>query len=263
MGRFDHIDPGTATQPVPSDGGFGVRHFLDQAERAMGRGRFEQALRLYGRALEHDRTRPEPWAGQADALLAMAQPEEAFTWLEQAVRVAGERPGFLAQRAIAAARLGKADDALAWSDRAMRVGADRPDIWLARAEVLYLQGQGGPAGRCLAKAHEREPGGHTARRCGEIALGAGDLPRARTWLERARGQAPECPLLALRLGVYWERAGRLELARQELERALSLEPGLEPARLALADLDGRGLLDRVTASLRRWRGGSRSRTRGR
>lgn len=258
MGRFDHIDPVAAGESVGGDVSYGFQHFMDQAELAMRRGRYEPALRYFGRALEQDRARAEAWAGQARALLEMGQAGEAFTWLEQAVLVAGERPSFHALRAIAAARLGQPEEALAWADRAMRTGADQAEVWLARAEVLYQQGQGASAGRCLDKAHEREPGSHTARRCGELALGSGDLPRARTWLERARGQDPECPLVALRLGVYWERAGHTDRAREELTRASSLEPGLTPARLALEDLAERGLWHRLTASIRRWSHGRRA-----
>jgi protein O-GlcNAc transferase len=254
MGRFDHIGSEAEARPAVQPR-YGFQHFVDLAEEAMGRGGFERALRYYGRALEQDRVRAEAWAGQARALLAMDQPEEAFTWLEQAVQVAGEQADFHALRAIAAARLGRAEEAMAWADKAMRSGADRAEIWLGRAEVLYQQGQGHAAGRCLDKAHEREPGGESARRCGEVALGAGDLPRAHGWLERARTACPDCPLVALRLGVYWERAGHLGRARTELHRALALEPGLAPARLALEDLGGRGVLHRVFAIWRRWNHG--------
>ena len=252
MGRFDHIAPSDVDEAAVAGPSYGFQHFMEQALLSMRRGRYEVALRYYGRALEQDRGRSEAWAGQARALLEMGQPAEAFTWLEQAVRVAGERAEFHALRAIAAARSNQPDDALAWADKAMRSGADRAEVWLARAEVLYLQGTGGPAGRCLDKAYEREPGGHTARRCGEVALGAGDLPRARTWLERARSLATECPLVALRLGVYWERTGHDERAREELCRALALEPGLTPAKLALEDLGQRGFWARTRASIRRW-----------
>ena len=252
MGRFDHIDPAAQAPSAAADGSYGFQHYMDQATQSMRRGRYEVALRYYGRALEQDRARAEAWAGQARALLEMGQAGEAFTWLEQAVLVAGERPVFNALRAIAAAHLGKADDALAWADKAMRSGGDQAEVWLARAEVLYLQGRSTAAGRCLDKAHEREAGSDTARRCGEVALGAGDLPRARTWLERARSQDGECPLVSLRLGVYWERAGHDERAREELSRALNLEPGLTPAKLALEDLGKRGAWSRAVASLRRW-----------
>ncbi len=256
MGRFDHIADdaqrsGAAVEPL-----FGVARFLEQAAKAMCQGRYEQALRRYGRALELERSCEEAWAGQARALLELGQDAEAATWLEQAVRVAGERPRFDALRASAAARQGKADEAMAWSDRAMRAGPDEATTWLGRAEVLYLRAESRPASRCLDKAYEREPGGETARRCGEVALGAGDLHLARTWLERARVLLPECPLVALRLGVYWERAGHLERARVELQRAVGLEPGLAPAQLALDDLAGRGIWAKVVAVIRRLSHGS-------
>ncbi len=207
------------------------------------------------RALEEDRARPEPWTGQVRALIDMGQSEEALTWLEQAANVVGETPELLSLWAIAAARCGQAEDAVAWSDRAMRHGQDAAEVWLARAEVLYLRGAVRVAGSTLSKAHEREPDAATARRCGEVALSAGDLPTARGWLERACREDPDGPLVALRLGVYWAEAGYLDRARTELERALALEPGLDPARLALEDLAGRGPLARLASLLRRLRHG--------
>ena len=256
MSRFSHIDPAGGPPPVAEAGPeYGFDHFLEQGDLALTRGRYEVALRFYGKALEEDRARPEPWLGQVRALIDMGQPSEAATWLEQAARVIGETPALLSLRAIAAARCGRAEDAVAWSDRAMRDGQDVAEVWLARAEVLYLRGAGKVAATTLRKAHEREPADVTARRCGEVALGASDLPTARSWLERAQRGAPDCPLVALRLGVYWAQAGFLDRARTELERALALEPGLAPARLALDDLASRGPLARLAARLRRWRDG--------
>ena len=156
---------------------------------------------------------------------------------------------------MAAARAGRLEDAIAWSDRAMRHGRDEALVWLARAEVVYARGDSKIAAFTLDKAHEREPGPDTARRCGEVALGAHDLPTARTWLERAVRALPEDPVVEMRLGVYWAGAGYDERARSELERALALEPGLEPARLALEALDSGGPLTAVRAALRRWRNG--------
>lgn len=241
MGRFDHIQPEGPAAPAEAkpEEQFDFAHYANIARKAHLRGQFEGALRHWGRALERDRGRPEAWSGQVLCLLDMGQPEEAFAWLEQACKVAGERAEFLALRAVACARTGQSRDALAWSDRSLKDGPDQPEVWLARAEVLYRAGQDRIAASALDKAHERAPGGLTCRRCGEVALAVGDLARARTWLERALRQDPESPLVALRLGVLWERLGDWERATAELNRALSLEPEMAPARLALDDLNRR------------------------
>jgi len=267
MSRFSHIAPdgaskgaqdsaqtGSQTGSQTSDA-FDATHFLTQADAALNHGAFEKALRLYGRALERDRERPEAWLGQVRALLDMGQPEEATSWLEQAAGVLGEIPALLALRAIAAARSGNIDDARAWSDRALRDGRDAAEVWLARAEVVYATGGEKMARVNLGKAHERAPDADTARRCGEVALTAGDLTGALPWLRRAVRDAPESPLAALRMGVYWERAGDLEQARTELSRAVALSPHMESATIALDDLDNRGALSRLKSAFKRWNKG--------
>ena len=269
MGRFDHIQrqetPGQtpAADGTGADGtgaqGTGVEargaaQFLRQADAAAARGALQSALRLYGRALEEDRSLAPAWLGQVRVLLDMGQPEEAATWMEQTARVIGEVPGLLALRALSAVRRGALDEARQWSDRAMRDGQDDPEVWLARAAVVYASGNGAVARINLDKAHERAPGAHSARRCAEVALDLGDLGVARTWLQRAEREDPENPLICLRLGVYHERVGDLDQARHLLQRALQLDPRLELAQVALADLDRRSPLARLGARLKHWMG---------
>lgn len=254
MGRFDSITPdGAQAEPLQRDeeDRYDADYFLGQADAALAQGRFEGALKLYGRALERDRQRAAAWLGQVRALMDLGHPEEAQTWLEQAAAILGEIPPLLAMRAIASARCGDLEDALAWSDRAMREGEDHAVVWLSRGEVLYLSGQVPVARRALDKAVERTPGALTERRAGEVALDYGDLGQAAIWLERAWRHAPEDALVALRLGVLRERQGDLKRARAELERALALEPQLTGARLALKSLDERSWWDGVKHSLGR------------
>ena len=259
MGRFDHIASdaiaetgGAAQAEPPADDRFNSAAYTEQAVTAHSCGDFQEALRLYGRALEEDRGHAPAWLGQVRVLLDMQQSDEAATWLEQAARVLGEVPGVLALRSLAAIGIGKLDDARQWSDRAMRAGPDVADVWLARAAVVYAGGNEAMARVNLDKAHEREPGGHTARRCAEVALDMGDLHTADRWLRKARSESPDSALVALRLGVYFERAGDLPQARHHLRRALRLEPRLTPAQLALEDLDNRGPFDRIRSAWRNW-----------
>ncbi len=254
MSRFDHI-----VAPEAVDGHEearpGPERVLSTARTALEHGAFEAALRFYSRALEQDRGNAEAWIGQVRALLGMGQPEEAARWLEQAAAQLGERPTLHALRALASLQAGRLDDARAWSDRALQSGRDDPEVWLARAAVVYGDGQPKMGRVNLDKAHERAPGPLGALHAAEVALHAGDLPTARVWLDRARRADDTNPRVALGYGVYWERVGDLAQARQELERALALEPRMTSARVALEDLSNRGVWSRVASALRRWLGG--------
>ena len=254
MSRFSNIqaDEPPSPEASPEEQQYDHDYYVGLAQEAQRRGNFDTALRYYGRALEQDREQQVAWLGQIEVLMAMGQPEEAETWLEQAAGVIGEAPPLLALRAIAAARSGKFEDAQAWSDRALRDGGDNPIVWLSRAEVLYCRGSAQMARVNLNKAYERAPGSALGLRCGEVALNANDLSGARPWLERAARDELDNPMAALLLGIYWERAGNLEQAKVELRRALALEPHLKAATLALEDIENRGLWSTLKATLRRW-----------
>jgi len=257
MSRFKHIEPtGSETpateNPSASEQEYDTDHYLEIGAVALADGRFEVALRHFSRALEHDRLNLNAWLGQARALVAMKQPNEAFTWLEQAAKVAGDHPAFFALRAITCARTHQAEDALAWSDRAMRDGADRADVWLARAEVLYQQRERKTAALALNKAYEREHTGGTALRCAESALEWEDAGPAKLWLDRANQALPASPLVALRKGVYLERIGDWDGARAAFERALALRASCVAAELALRDLNERSTYSHWKARLVRW-----------
>jgi tetratricopeptide (TPR) repeat protein len=257
MSRFKHIDPAGTAPPATeslaaSEQDYDAEHYLELGEEALADGRFEVALRHYSRTLEHDRLNLNGWLGQARALVAMQQPNEAFTWLEQAAKVAGDHPAFFALRAITCARTHQAEDALAWSDRAMRDGADRADVWLARAEVLYQQREHKTGALALDKAYERERTGETALRCAESALEWGEQGSAKLWLDRADRALPESALVALRRGVYLERIGDWAGARAALERALALRASCVAAELALSELSGRSTFSHWNARILRW-----------
>ena len=257
MSRFSSIQSPAESSPTatPAAEEFGVEFYLKEGDAALARGRYESALKSYGRALERDRENQDAWYGQARALVEMGHSDVAFTWLEQAGQTIGETPRVLALRAISCARRALIEEALAWSDRAMRGGNDDAEVWLSRAEVLYAGRRNDVAAATLKKAAERTPTTETRRRCGEVALYYGDLGAARVWLERASRENPEDPLAALHLGVLAERYGDDDKARGELMRALNLQPGLEAAKMALATLDNRSPWERFKQSWRKWNHG--------
>jgi Tfp pilus assembly protein PilF len=75
---------------------------------------------------------------------------------------------------------------------------------------------------------------------GQVLLGTERVPEALTAFARVVELAPDDPFAHFNLAVARRRAGDRAGARSAFERALALEPGLEPARAALDELEAGG-----------------------
>jgi Flp pilus assembly protein TadD len=189
---------------------------------------------------------------QIDAHLDLARAHEVQGQFEAAVveyqkaldTVAGRRfrarppaaKRALAHRRMAAAldRLGRFAQAATHYREALRLRPDDPKVWNDHGYSQYLQGRWEEAERSLRTAATLAPDDPKIQTNLGLALAAsGKTDAALESLSRAGGPAIGHANLAFILAA----SGKAEDARRHYEDALRLQPNLEPARAALAQLD--------------------------
>ena len=222
--------------------------FLGEADRAMGGGDYERALKFYAKALEAAPASHDAWVGQARALIEQEDFERAGQWIDKAIGKIGEAPDLLAAKAIVLARLGDHEAAMAFSDAAIESGADRAYPWIARGDALLALDEK-QADYCFGKGLQCESDRwfwqwlvsriyayyekfSLAMKHAQEAL-ALDAGRCAVWL-----QAGHCQ----------QALGLADLAASSFERARELNPTCDEARAALSDLSRTG----VGGRLRNW-----------
>jgi len=254
MSRFGNLEfsgesrEGNEALGGPPEG----RSHIDEAQSAFEAGRFEQALRLYAKALEGSADHSAAWAGQVRMLIELGEFYEAKVWAEKALGHFPDDPDLLAAKGVALARLGDLEGALSFSDSAVEARASTPYVWLARGDVLLARGEK-RAEYCFEKA---------------LALAANNW--LVLWLA-ARIQAfHEHFATALKLArraltldparaVLWIEIGRSELAlglADQARHSLAQARELDPDSPAPGELLGRAsdttFLRRLQGRWQRW-----------
>src|SRR6266478_7627462 len=126
-------------------------YYRAQAQTAFENGLFEEALRLYAKALEFNPRDAVAWSGQVRMLIELNEFEEAKKWADKALERFPDEPELLASKAVALGRAGDLQGALSFSDASMEERGDTPYVWLARADVL-LASKESRADYCFEKA---------------------------------------------------------------------------------------------------------------
>ena len=131
--------------------------------------------------------------------------------------------GFLARMYLQAGRL---DEALEQSDALLERRPRDPEALTTRGVILENRGDTAAARDSYARALEIAPGSfRAANNLAYLLEKEGNLPEALTWAQIARRAAPQNPNVADTLGWIQHRLGSQILARQQLEFAVSVEPG--------------------------------------
>lgn len=169
--------------------------------------------------------------------------DEARALLE----VEGERPAhYDTALGAVAIRQGRNDDAIAHLTRAVAKAPRDPVALTTYARALDVVGDREKADSILADAltiagtidafaamgRARE-----ARDAGEQAFGAGDAQQALAHFVAALRDDPDDPITHSNLGVVCAALGKIDSARESLQRALTLAPGLEDAKVNLSALE--------------------------
>lgn len=243
MSRFNNLEFGdqfegqSVNRPALKD----ERYYAEEAQSAFTQGRFEQALRAYGKVLEHNPANAVAWAGQVRMLIELGEFREARLWADKALEAFPNDSELLAAKAVALARDGDLQAALVFSDAAIESRGDTPYVWLARGDVL------------LARREKR------AEYCFEKALGLAAHDWVFHWLTsrvyffykqfaRAFKLAQQALALDASRAILWLQFGRCQLAlglaspaANSFEHARQLDPQCQPDENELARLSRGGL----------------------
>jgi tetratricopeptide (TPR) repeat protein len=256
MSRFGNLEFGrrsdheARTEPVLSDEAIQIR----DADVALRRGAFEQALRAFARALEHNSANPVAWSGQVRMLIELGEYTEASLWADKGLDRFPHEADLLAAKAVALARKGDTQAALTFSDAAIEGENATPYIWLARGDVLLARAEK-RAEYSFAKALAAAPGEwlwpwlaariHLFYRKFSLAMKlvgqalALDSAQAVLWLTMSRCQ------LAL---------GLANAATESLAHARDLDPQCPEATQVFLEQQNCGWWQRIVGHWHRWRG---------
>lgn len=225
---------------------------LREAQAAFESGRFEQSLRNYARALEHNPHSAAAWLGQVQVLIELGEYQEARLWADKALEVLPREAELLAAKAVALGRGGDLKGAISFSDAAVEERGNTAYVWLARADVL------------LACKERR------AEFCVDKALALAPVRWFYLWLasrmyafhrQFARGLqlAQQALELAADRAVVWLQAAQCQVAlgligaaRSSCAHARQLDPDCAVGEVLRA-VDGVGVGGWVKGIWRRWR----------
>ena len=230
-----------------------VAYYAEEARVAFEGGRFEHALRAYGKVLEHDPRHVGAWVGQVRMLIELGDYQEAKLWADKALEAFPEEPECLAAKAVALARTGDMAAAMAYSDAAIGERGNTPYVWLARADVLLTRGDR-QAGWCVDKALSL-----AALEWFWVWLASRmhsfhkQFGKALQLAQRAVDQSSERAVVWLQLGECRRALGMMGAARLAFETARQLDPSCVVAG-GFEGGEG-GVAGWLTGLWRRWFGG--------
>ncbi|MCG8405961.1 MAG: hypothetical protein MI923_12265 [Phycisphaerales bacterium] len=226
---------------------------LENARSAHIAARYEEALRLYTRALQEDRRLIRAWVGQVQMLVSLGEFHEARVWSDKALQLFKNNGDLLSAKAQACIRLKDRKIALACSDGAMEAPGSSAWRWEVRGEVLLAR-RDRQFDVCFQKALE-EPEADWFDQV-IIARIYAYYKRATTamrYLRNAIEMAPDQAYTWYELGACQKELGLLNAASANFERCLHLDSNCQEAADALQSLDNITFADWIGSVLRGWR----------
>lgn len=249
MGRFTKLERETqdaivraktpAPKAEPQSAGreetYDVAYYIKQGDIAYFRGKFNDAMQFYSRAIQTDNTQHYPWMGQIYCLIELGQLKEADIWCGRALELFPEDGAIISLRAMMYAERGMYKRALSTSDYAIsRKGADA-HAYVARGHVL-LKAENKNASLCFMKAMELAGAAdwEIPMRIGMIFFKAKDYTLALDYFQKACANSITNDYLWHHIGLCYQKLGIPGKALESFQTALAQNPDNREAQEALA-----------------------------
>jgi tetratricopeptide (TPR) repeat protein len=209
----------------------------DAALELLQKGRYDEAIAEFRRALDMDAADTTALNNLGAALTSAGQLEEAVSYLKKAIEIDPGNFKSHTNLGVALARAGRFDAAAAPLERAVQLNPEDARAQSAYGGVLVNQGRVEDAMRHLEKALEINPADADAHNnLGGILARTGKFDDAIPHFEKALSLEPNSAVLLFNLGRAYAAVGRFDQGVRNLERAAELSHGQEPAILEkLAD----------------------------
>ncbi len=242
MGRFDKLEVSgeqPEKRPTTKDSNArGEPAWLEQAIEERRCGHYENALRLYSRSLEDDKSLVTGWLGQVQMLVFLEEAVEAELWSRKALELFPGNGDLMAGRAQALGRSGDTTQALVLSDGSLRQTGQSAYRWQVRGELMAATKQDTDR-HCFDKAVQADPDWLVPLEIACIYLNI-DLPgRAMDRARRAVELAPDRYYAWFVQGCVQRELG-LASAAKSFQRCLDVCPGHVDAKQGLMELDRGG-----------------------
>jgi tetratricopeptide (TPR) repeat protein len=223
-------------------------YYSAEARGACESGRFELALRMYGKVIEFNPQNAAAWTGQVRMLIELGEFQEAKLWADKALERFPHEPELLAAKAVALGRNGDLQGALSFSDASIEERGDTPYVWLARGDVMLARREP-RADYCFEKALLLAPRDwFVAWLAARIRFYYKQFVLALKLLQQAVEWNSVHYLLWLELGQCQQALGLVSLAESSFTQAQQLNPQCHEAGTALIALSQKGFGPR----LREW-----------
>lgn len=229
------------------------RDWLKQADAQRRQGYYENALRMYSRALEGDKSIVAGWLGQVQMLVFLGEAPEAELWARKALELFKNHGDLTAGRAQALGRMGDATTATALSDAAMRFEGQSAYRWMVRGELM-IRSRDEVQRHCFEKATQIDRDWLVPLEIALAYLHHGVPSKGATYARRVVEQRPESVYAWLVQGRCEQELGLTKAAARSYARCLEIVPGHLEATRSLEAVEAGGWSP--FKAIRRWLGRS-------
>ena len=233
-----------------------AEEYFSRGDELYYSGNFEEALRIYARALGIDPAFERAWLGQVKSLVEMGEYPQAGVWANKGIERFPQSAALLSAKAVVLARQGMVERAIGFSDSSLQVSGDSPFVWISRGQVFLAARNPSGADHCFTKAFEgRDRDWQLHMEAGRIYLAAGEPDRAQLHFELVTQINPKNAFAWWNLGLCLERTVHTDRAKECFQKAVKLDPYQDLFHNTLKRFkQENGLFGWLLTHIRKWSG---------